>query len=199
MRFEYAGRMTLISAHSIIRWMERVEGRDLGTIRRMVESVLPIGKPGDKMIVQMIEKGLGVSLDPYREAIRQAVREGEAVEKGQGFDIMTGTGFVVCVRKDHGPGYNVATVLTEQMWTDERSRPWPGRTDDQVSPEDEADGGQGTDGAASGPSLRESRPTGTAEDPIEHDGPSTDRRDHHDAHGDAGTSTPEKESGPDDA
>lgn len=137
MRFEYAGRMTLISAHSVIRWMERVEGRDLGTIRRMVESVLPIGRPGDKMIVQMIEKGLGVNLDPYREAIRQAVREGTAVEKGQGFDILTGTGFVICIRKDHGPGYNVATVLTEQMWTEERSRPRPERTEHQDIPGNE--------------------------------------------------------------
>lgn len=171
MRFEYAGRMALVSAHAVIRWMERVEGRDLGPIRRMVEAVLPIGRPGDKMIVQMIEKGLGVNLDPYREAIRQAVREGTAVEKGQGFDILTGTGFVVCIRKDHGPGYNVATVLTEQMWTEERSRPRPERTEHQDIPGNETGLGGRTDTAVSGPSVRNDSDAESTDGPIRPDQP----------------------------
>jgi len=175
MRFEYAGRTTLISGHAVIRWMERVEGRDLQPIRRLVESVLPIGRPGDKMLVQMIEKGFGVNLDPYREAIRKAVREGRGIERGQGFDVVTGTGHVICLRKDHGPGYNVATVLTEEMWTEERSAPDPARANGRHGPEDEADVGHGPVGGPPGPSLREGNaPQGRAEDPVMDDEPPTE-------------------------
>lgn len=116
-----------ISAHAIVRWLERVCGVDVAPLRRIASSLVGpgAGRPSDKAVVRLLEKGLLVDLDPIRREIRQAIEDGETRESRGHLDVLMASGHAVVVQKDHAEGWTVTTVLTPAMAPGRRPPPAP--------------------------------------------------------------------------
>ena len=132
----WRGRPLSVSPHAVLRWMERVEGLEFGILRRLAASTT-LGSTGtDKMVVRMMELGLGMDLDVIRGRIVESLHSGTYVDRRTNFNVVTETGHLICVVRDHKADWSVATVLSPDMGTERRI---PYETPSRTAAESEGD------------------------------------------------------------
>jgi hypothetical protein len=111
----WRGHPVAISAHAVIRWLERIEGVELGPLRRLAGALFQSKKASDKAMLRVIETGFGLSLDPIRLRIRRAFDEGEPINRPNKSDIVLPGGYALGVVKNPDGTLVVLTVLEPGM------------------------------------------------------------------------------------
>lgn len=111
----WRGMPVAISAHAILRWLERVEGVDLGPVRRLSAALSGARRASDRSVLRMIERGFGISLDPIRLRIREAFDEGEPIERPNKSDIVLSSGHTLAIVRNPDGALVVLTVLEPGM------------------------------------------------------------------------------------
>jgi hypothetical protein len=136
----WRGRPVGISAHAIIRWLERVGGVELGPMRRVAAALFVAKKASDKATLRLIETGFGLSLDPIRRRIREAFDEGVVIERPNKADIVLPSGHALAIVRNPDGGHVVLTVLSPGMLLHPAASPVDsGRVLDDGVPEGQGD------------------------------------------------------------
>lgn len=112
---EWRGSPVGITAHAVIRWLERGEGIELGPLRRLTSALFDTKRSRDKALLRVIETGYGLSLDPIRARIRRAFDEGEVIERPNKSDIVLPSGHGLAIARNADGGLVVLTVLAPGM------------------------------------------------------------------------------------
>lgn len=96
----------MISAHALVRWLERVEGIDIPSVKREMRG-MGLDANADGEILRFLQSSRGISLDAAQGRVSEALRQGKRSDDARYVFLPSA---VLAVR-----GAAVLTVLTPEM------------------------------------------------------------------------------------
>lgn len=102
-----------ISDHAVLRWMERMHGMDVATLRRRVAAFQNVAHVKDATVVRFLEIGMGLSLEGLRDEMRDLVASMPSIVKARQA-VAGGPDMRLVIQRDLGI-WTVTTVLTGNM------------------------------------------------------------------------------------